>query len=347
MKLSRRAFRIPQRRTFRVSREAYDHQDCVIVGLSDGTHTGYGEATAFAVYGASLHDLRRVLAEAADQVEGYDLETPAQMWDDFAGVLADHPFARCALDVAAHDLWGKRLGQPLFALLGLDPDRAPPSVFSLPLDHVDYLIEQVELRHGWPIFKVKLGGDDDVARVRALRARTDARLQVDVNGGWDVEATLRRTEQLADLGVDVIEQPLPADDLAGMEALQGRLPLPVIADESCTTEAGLAACLPLFDGVNIKLMKCGGITPALRMVERARRAGRQVHMGCMPETSVGISALANLAPLLDGLDADSIELIAADVAHGVRLHRGRIVLANLPGCGFEIDWGLAKGCEIT
>jgi len=347
VKLEVRSFRIAQRRTFRVSRESYDHQDCVIVGLGDGRHVGYGEATAFAVYGAALGDLRAVLAEAARTVDGYVMGEPAQMWGDLAPLLADHPFARCALDVAAHDLWGKRLGQPLHHLLGLDLGQAPPSVFSLGLDPIDRLVADVEAHPGWPIFKVKAGTDDDVARVRVLRAHTDAAFQVDVNGGWDVETTLRRAEALAELGVTLIEQPLPASDLAGMAELHGRVALPVIADESCTGEDALTRCLPLFDGVNLKLMKCGGITGALRMIGLARSAGRAVHMGCMPETSVGISALANLAPLLDGLDADSIELIGTDVARGVQLDAGRLVWRDLPGCGFEVDWNLAEGCEIT
>jgi L-alanine-DL-glutamate epimerase-like enolase superfamily enzyme len=189
---------------------------------------------------------------------------------------------------------------------------------------------------GWPVYKIKLGTPDDLQVVQALRAYTDAVFRVDANCAWTAEQTVSNSAALASLGVEFIEQPLNPDDWEGMRVVHARAALPIIADESCLTEADVDRCHGLFHGINIKLVKCGGLSPAWRMIARARQLGLQVMVGCMCESTVGISAIAQLLPLLDYADIDGALLLDRDIAAGVRLERGRIHYPQTSGCGVTL-----------
>lgn len=336
MKLRISVHNLRLKEAFTVSRESYRAHNTLIVALHHGEHVGYGEATEFAVYGARIADMRSALAAAEDALADYSFSTPETMWADFAPMLADQPFAQCALDVAAHDLWGRMQGQPLHRLWQLDPARAPLSNYSIGIDSIENTIARVKALAGWPIFKIKLGSANDVELIRELRKHTSARFRVDANCGWTVSEALEKAEALRHHGVEFIEQPLPRDHWEGMKELYARSPLPIVADESCTVEGDVDKCHGHFHGINLKLMKCGGITPARRAIRRARELGMTVMLGCMPESSVGASAIAQLAPLLDCVDMDSIVLIANDIASGAKLDHGRIVYPDAPGCGVTL-----------
>ncbi|HEY6564475.1 MAG TPA: dipeptide epimerase, partial [Pirellulaceae bacterium] len=250
--------------------------------------------------------------------------------------LDPHPFAQCALDQAAHDWWGKRHGNRTYELWGLTADKLPASNYTIGLDATDVMIRKLQERPDWPIYKIKLGTDHDLDLVRALRQHTAAKFRVDANCGWTADETLARATTLRDLGVEFIEQPLPADDDAGYQKLVRECPLPIIADESCLRESDVAACQGKFHGINIKLVKCGGMTPARRMIAEARRLGLKVMMGCMTESSVGISAIAQFLPLLDYVDMDGAVLLAEDIATGVQVERGICTFSNVPGHGVSL-----------
>jgi L-alanine-DL-glutamate epimerase-like enolase superfamily enzyme len=196
----------------------------------------------------------------------------------------------------------------------------------------------VKLREmpGWPVYKIKLGTPDDLGIVRELRRHTDARFRVDANCGWNAEQTIELAPALRDLGVEFIEQPLPPGDGAAARQAFERSVLPLVADESCVTESDVDGCSGLFHGINIKLVKCGGLAAARRMIDRARALGLKVMAGCMTESTVGISALAQLLPLLDYVDMDGAVLLARDVATGVRLERGRCVYPRVNGTGVTL-----------
>ena len=188
----------------------------------------------------------------------------------------------------------------------------------------------------WPIYKIKLGTKEDIAIVTELRKQTDAIFRIDANCGWSVSETLNNAVELKKLGVEFLEQPLKADDWEGHKYLFEHSVLPIIADESCIVEADVAKCYQHFHGVNIKLVKCGGLTPARRMISEAKKLGMKTMVGCMTESTVGISAIAHLLPQLDFVDMDGCLLLAEDIAMGITINKGVIEYSKLNGTGVAL-----------
>jgi L-alanine-DL-glutamate epimerase-like enolase superfamily enzyme len=218
--------------------------------------------------------------------------------------------------MAANDLWARRHAKPLYAMWNLDPTQAPTTSYTIGMAPLDEMVAKLKEKP-WPLYKIKLGTDHDLEIIRTLRQHTDATFRVDANTGWTAAQTIEYSHQLKALGVEFIEQPLVADAWADHRQVLAESALSIIADESCHVEADVARCANHFDGINIKLVKCGGLTPARRMIAQARQLGLKVMMGCMTESSVGISAIAHIAPLLDYVDMDGALLLAKDPAIGV------------------------------
>jgi L-Ala-D/L-Glu epimerase len=336
MRMHLHAFDLPLRHTFTISRESTDVQSTLIVELVEGEHHGYGESTTNSYYGFTIKNMAAALESVRPQLESHSLHDPAELWRQLDPVLGTNPFAQCALDLAAYDLWGKQLGQPVYRLWGLDIGRNPLSDYTIGIDTIDVMVAKMAEFPDWPIYKIKLGTPDDLSIVRALRNHTDAVFRVDANGAWTVEETVRNAEALAALNVEFIEQPLAADQWEGMREVYRQSALPVIADESCIVESDVPRCQGHFHGINIKLCKCGGLTPARRMIEQARQLGLQVMVGCMTESTVGISAIAQLLPSLDYVDMDGALLLREDVATGVRVERGRCHYPAEHGSGVRL-----------
>jgi L-Ala-D/L-Glu epimerase len=328
---------LPLRHAFTIALGTTTVQRNLLLELEEDGVTGYGEAAPGVAYGEfTVASMRQALEAARPQIEAATLTTPPELWDRLLPDLGHNRFALCALDIAAHDLWGKRLHQPVWKLWGLDHSRLPCSNYTIGIDPVEKMVAKMKEFDGWPIYKIKLGTDDDLAIVRALRRHTDAVFRIDANTAWTAEQTIAYAPELKNLGVEFIEQPLPRDDWDGMKRVFAECALPIIADESCLTEADVARCAGHFHGINIKLTKAGGLTPARRMIDDARRRGLSVMVGCMKESSVGISAIAQLLPLLDSVDMDGALLIARDIARGVRLEKGVAHFPETHGIGVEI-----------
>jgi L-Ala-D/L-Glu epimerase len=336
MQLRLHAFDLPLRHTFTISRESITSQPTLIVELSQNGISGYGEATSNKYYGFTIERMARDLAALTAQLESWQLSDPAELWARCQPPLKDDPFALCALDQAAHDLWGKLKGQPVWKLWGLSLEKAPASDYTIGIDTIDAMVAKMNEFPGWPIYKIKLGTDRDLEIVRELRKHTSATFRVDANCGWTDEQTIGYAPELKAQGVQFIEQPLKADRWDDMRRLRAASALPIIADESCIVESDVDRCQGAFHGINIKLTKCGGLTPARRMIQRARELGLAVMVGCMTESTVGISAIAQLLPLLDYVDMDGAVLLAEDVAEGVRLDRGRCLYPDSPGNGIKL-----------
>jgi L-alanine-DL-glutamate epimerase-like enolase superfamily enzyme len=333
------AFDLPLRHTFRISREAMDVQPTLIVELERDGQRGYGEATSNAYYGFTIERMQADLLALQADLAAHERSEPAELWSWAQPRLKDDPFALCALDQAAHDLWGKLRGEPVWKLWGLSIDRVPLSNYTIGIDTPEVMEAKLREFADWPIFKIKLGTPRDLEIVRHLRSVTSAIFRVDANCGWTAEETIRNSAALKELGVEFIEQPLPDAARGQMPAVRQASSLPIIADESCITEADVIRCAGQFDGINIKLVKCGGLTPARRMIEQARKLGLKIMVGCMTESTIGISAIAQLLPLLDYVDMDGAVLLAKDIASGVRLERGRCLYPTLPGHGVQLFTG--------
>ncbi|MEN8788042.1 MAG: dipeptide epimerase, partial [Flavobacteriaceae bacterium] len=285
LKLELKPYRLKLRHRFRISRDAYDYQDSLIISLSSRGHVGYGETTANPYYGMELGDMMENIKAIRSDIEAYDFKEP-ESFHEFLSELTPHPFILCALDLAAWDLYGKKIAKPLYKIWNTSIAQYPVSNYTIGLDTVDNMIAKME-EQPWPIYKIKLGTDHDIEIVRELRQHSNAIFRIDANCAWTARQTINYAPVLKELGVEFIEQPLDAGDWQGMEQVQHHSVLPIIADESCRTEEDVDQCALHFNGINIKLTKCGGLTPALRMIKRARELGIKVMVGCMTESTVG------------------------------------------------------------
>lgn len=332
MKLILRSFDLPLRHTFTISYDSRDVQETLIVELQQDGLKGYGEATSNPYYGFTIESMTIALENVREHVESTELTSPETFWYQMQPLLKDCPFALCALDIAASDLFGKIKNKPLHALWKLDTDKMPLTNFTIGIDTIENMVKKLQ-EQPWPIYKIKLGTREDVAIIKELRKHTDAVFRVDANCAWGVEETIENSRQLKPLGVQFIEQPMPAADLDEMKEVYKHAALPLIADESCITEKDVAKCAGHFHGINIKLVKCGGLTPARRMVAEAKDLGMKVMVGCMTESTIGISAIAQLLPMLDYVDMDGALLLRKDIASGVTINYGKVSYSSENGTG--------------
>ena len=349
MKLLLHAFNLRIKERFTIAHTSRDSQEALVVELQNEDEdlrvSGLGETTANPYYHVSVPAMQQELEALRQMIEEYSISrvpidlgaegSPEHFWQVMHPHLVNSPFTLCALDIAAHDLYGKKVGRPLYQLWGLDPARVPVSNYTIGIDSIETMARKLDAVR-WPIYKIKLGTPEDLAIVRELRKHTDALFRVDANCAWGVEETISNSLELKKLGVEFIEQPLAADNLEGMKEVMQYSLLPVIADESCITEDDVAKCDGYFHGINIKLTKCGGLTPARRMIADARRRGLKVMVGCMTESTVGISAIAHLAPLLDYVDMDGAMLLAEDVATGVTVTDTGVKFSAVNGAGAQL-----------
>jgi L-alanine-DL-glutamate epimerase-like enolase superfamily enzyme len=345
MQLTYQEFDLPLRHVFTISRGSTAVQKTLVVQVSAGGQHGYGESTTNTFYGATVPNMTSAIESVRPLIEAGSAEDPLPLIASIAEKLPAEKYAKFALnalDGAIHDLWGKLKGAPVYKLWGLSTDKIPFSDYTLGIDTPQKMVAKMNEMPGWPVYKIKLGTADDLAIVRELRQHTDALFRVDANCGWTAEQTIEFAPVLKKLDVEFIEQPLPPEDTAGSRRAFENSALPLIADENCITEQDVDRCAGRFHGINIKLVKCGGLAAARRMVARARELGLQVMAGCMTESTVGISALAQLLPLLDYVDMDGAVLLAEDIATGVRLDRGKCIYPNADGTGVALIGGPLK-----
>ena len=332
---------LPLANPFRISHGTRTEQPTLIVELSDtdGGLSGLGEAAMTSYYGLDLGRCTDVLTSIAPAFPPLKTLTPEGLHTLLGREAPDlHPFLRCALDVATHDLWAKKQQQRLGKLWPVDHPRQTPTCYTIGLGSIEEMVAKLEA-FPWPVYKIKLGGGaDDLAIIRALRERTASPFYVDANTGWTARQTIDLSGPLSDLGVVFIEQPLKPEDTAGQREAFAHSALPLIADESCQTEADVDHCAGQFHGINIKVVKCGGLLPARRMIARARERDLSVMVGCMTESSVGISGIAQLLPELDYADMDGAMLLAKDIAEGVTFDStsGLAIYPDLAGTGAKL-----------
>ncbi|QDT63593.1 dipeptide epimerase [Calycomorphotria hydatis] len=345
MKLHIHRVELPLRYQFTIARGTMRVQNSLIVELEEDGVRGFGESTTHSYYNVTQESLTASMEKCRSTIEHGQFQNPAELWTALQPLLQDDMFALAAIDAAAYDLFGKTAERFTFDLLGLQWRRIPESSYTIGIDTISRMIEKLQERLDWTIFKIKLGTNEDVEIVRQLRQQTDATFRVDANCGWSVEETIENSRSLRELGVEFIEQPLPASaSVHEHRKVFENSALPIIADESCLTEADVEKCHGLFHGINVKLSKCGGITPGHRMLLKARKLGMKTMLGCMVESSVGISAAAQLLPLLDYADIDGAELLAADIASGATVVNGSVILPGRFGNGVALHDPMEHAC---
>jgi L-alanine-DL-glutamate epimerase-like enolase superfamily enzyme len=333
MGLSFKRVDLKLRHTFRISRGAEDVTQVVITKLEhDGIH-GFGEGSPSSRYGETIHTVLNFLGKVdlGSLSDPFELE---QVTEHLDKIVPGNPAAKAAVDIALHDWVGRKLGQPLYKLWGLSKSKAPLTSFTIGIDSPDVITQKVAEAESYPILKVKLGTDHDKDIIAAVRRATKKRIRVDANEGWKTkELALERIKWLEQEGVEFVEQPMPASDLAGCTWLRERVNLPLIADENCVRLYDVPRLRDAFDGINIKLMKCGSLREAMRMIHTAKALGMKTMLGCMIESSIAITAAAHLSPLVDYADLDGNLLITNDPFEGVKVKEGKIVLSDEPGLG--------------
>jgi len=335
LQLQYQSHNLPFEFPFVISKGEKTHQRTLIVSLRLGRMTGYGEATSIGYYNADVDEMIVLLEKNRAVLESYALNGPERFWHFLHHLFPGQPFLISALDMAGWDLFAQLNRRPLYTLLGLQWKNIPLTDYTIGITDPEVIAGRVRLKPS-PVYKLKVGSLHDLPALEALRAATDAVIRVDANEGWTLKEALEIVPALEALNVELIEQPLHRDDYEGVAELKKHTAIPVIADEACREEEDLAACLQVYDGINIKLSKCGGLTPALNMIRDTRKARKKLMLGGMCETIVGATVLAHLLPLADYADIDGPLLLAENVGRGLQYNNGLISVPVMPGSGVSL-----------
>ena len=339
MKLSFDLHTVHTKHPFVIARGGASEWKLVRVRIVDESGVeGWGEAAPNRFYGETTDTAIAALSKlgpVAESALSRDLFALEDLESEMTAALRLNGSVKAAISAAAHDLVGKRLDIPVYRLWGLDASKAPLSSFTIGIPATEKeLVARVEEAEPYPVLKVKLGSDRDAEIIRAVRRAAPTKvLRVDANAAWTAKHALKMIDMLVEYGIEFVEQPLPAHDLDGLRFVRERSSLPIVADESCVVATDVAKLAGIVDGINIKLAKCGGLREALRMIATARAHGMIVMAGCMIESSLGISAAAQFAPLLDYADFDGAALLADDPYDGATIERGKIRIPDAPGLG--------------
>ena len=333
MKVAYKSVATPFRHPFTISKGTKTHQPALLVELEYFGFKGYGEAPAITYYDITVEQMIADLESKKQLVEKFSFSDPERYWHYLHHLFPKNPFLVCALDMAAWDLFGKMKKLPLYQYWKLDPANAPVTDFTIGLDTPEMMLQKM-LEQPWPIYKIKMAAPEDILTLQLLRKHTNASFRIDANAAWELHTALELLPQLKALDVQLVEQPLAKDNWEGMKKLYEESELPLFADESCVAENDVEKCVNHFHGINIKLTKCSGITPARRMIADARTKGLKVMLGCMNEAVVGTAALAHLAPMADYMDMDGPLLLLNENKHmEVFSQTGAYQYNDSPGLG--------------
>jgi L-alanine-DL-glutamate epimerase-like enolase superfamily enzyme len=323
------------RHAFTISRGSRTQQNNVLVELEDGDDVGYGEAAPSDRYGENQKSVLDFLGKV-DLSKYKDLFYVDDILSYIDDVAFENESVKAAIDIALHDLIGKKLKIPLWKLWGLNPEKSPITSFTIGIDSLEVIAKKIKEAEEYPVLKVKVGIPEDEEIIRTIRKFTDKPLRVDANEGWKSRELARdKILWLETQGVEFVEQPMPARDIEGIAWLKNQVHIPIIADEGIRTLHDLPELHGVYDGINIKLMKCGGVRHALKMIHTARAMNMKIMLGCMIESSVAIAAAAHLSPLVDYADLDGNLLITNDPFKGLKQKFGKIILSSEPGLGIK------------
>lgn len=322
---------------FTIAKGTKTHQPTLVVSLGVGNLRGFGEAPAISYYNVTVENMMEQLQAKLPVIRSYALTDPRRFWHFLEHLFPEQNFLIAALDIAGWDLFAKMRRLPLHQMLTIRMNHMPLCDYTIGLDTTEKMMAKLQA-HDAPIYKIKIKSADDIQHIEALRNITDKPFRIDANEALQIDEVKKLLPEMQKLGVYLLEQPLAKNEWDAMKELKSISPIPLFADESCVEETDVKKCIDSFHGINIKLTKCGGITPALRMIKEAKQTGLKVMMGSMNESSIGTAAIAQLQPLLDEMDADGPLLLKEDVAEGLTFHEGKVYVNNGPGLGVHF-WG--------
>jgi L-alanine-DL-glutamate epimerase-like enolase superfamily enzyme len=326
--------RLQLRHTWTTVMSSSNYRDNLLVRLNCGDVTGRGEGAPIVRYHENAESARRALESVSQLVGATDPWHFEKLMAEVFRRISGEYAAKAALDISLMDAAGQRLGVPLYRYFGLDRNDAPVTTFSIGIDTPETTRQKVLEAEQFPVLKIKVGLQNDEETIESVRSVTKKPIRVDANEGWkDKEEAVRKINWLESRGVEFVEQPMPASMLEETRWVRGRVHIPIIADEACLHPADIPRLANSYDGVNIKLMKCGGMLEAFRMIQIAKSLGMKTMLGCMIESSIGVTAAAHLSPLVDYADLDGNLLIANDPYSGVRVEKGKLILPERPGLG--------------
>ncbi len=331
--------RLNLKHTWTIARNSSDFKDNVFVRIERDGIVGYGEAAPNVRYGEDAATTTQRMNEAKAIFQTNDWHHFVNIKTALDKTMLDQSCAKCAMDIALMDWVGKKLNAPLYRLFGLDKSQTPRTSFSIGIDTPEVIKQKIKEAEAYPLLKIKVGKDNDAEILDTVRNVTDKPLRVDANEGWKTrEVALEKIKWLETMGVELIEQPMPATMTEEHRWLRERVNMPIIADEAVKSAADIPKIAEAYDGINIKLMKSGGVQEALTMIHMARALGMKIMIGCMIESSVAITAAAHLTPLIDWADLDGNLLISNDPFKGVEVKEGKLVLNDKPGLGVEGEY---------
>lgn len=328
--------RLKLRHTWTTTMSSSEYRDTIYVRVTSDGMTGVGEGAPIVRYHENAEAGAKAIAAIAPTLQGANLWYFEKLMEQVSKEIPGQFAAKAALDVALMDWIGKMMNVPLYLLFGLDPADAPVTTFSIGIDTPEITRQKVKEAESFPVLKIKVGLDTDEATIAAVRSVTKKPLRVDANEGWkDKEEAVRKINWLETQGVEFVEQPMPAEMIEETRWVRERVHLPLIADEAAVSARAIPGLVDAYDGVNVKLDKCGGIQQALRMIYVAKSLGMKTMLGCMVSSSVSVTAAAHLSPLVDYADLDGNLLIANDPYSGLRVEKGKLILPEGPGLGVK------------
>jgi L-alanine-DL-glutamate epimerase-like enolase superfamily enzyme len=334
VELSYKRHQLPLTYPFAVANSKKTHAENVFIELKSENAVGYGEAAPSYFFHESPETIEHFFKQIQPDLNHDPLQVDFIMAQSEKAVPGNYA-AKAAINMALFDLIGKKLSLPVHKFLGTKNDLPLLTSFTIGIDRLDVIEEKVRAAKNYPILKIKLGTPNDFQIIETIRKITNCRLRVDANEGWTKEEAVEKINWLETQNVELVEQPLPAEDIENMKWIRARVNLPLFADESVKTEKDIDKLTDAFDGINIKLMKCGGITEAMKMIKKAQQLNLKTMIGCFIESSLGITAAAHIAPLFDYIDLDGALLIKTDPFRGVKFINGQFTLPDMPGLGVE------------
>jgi L-Ala-D/L-Glu epimerase len=334
MKIKYYSYELPFKYPFTTARGTKTHQPTFIIELEHFGIKGYGEAPAIPYYDVTIQGLIDLLEAKKTQIEAYHFNTPERFWHFLHHLIPNQHFLICALDMAAWDLYGKMKNKPLYELWNLTWNDQLETDYTIGIDTTEKVLEKMR-DNPMPIYKVKVGMENDIAIIEAIRKESDAVIRVDANSGWSAEEAIEKIHQLKSLNIEFVEEPIERFQYGLMKTVFENTSLPLFADESCVVLKDVELCASCFHGINIKLTKCGGPSAALDIIKKARSVNLKIMLGCMNESTIGSAAMAHLSPLVDYIDMDGPLLLNEDIATGLSYNGAKFNVSDKPGLGIQ------------